>query len=244
MAIPRAGEKCCIHLVRFAKIEEFPDEEPDLDGVLSSFKAGRCQRNVLDREGNYLRVPLCSEDMEETDDPHLFDGEGYLVRVCPQHAAWLNTHAVEHRACSGALCGHALPLAARCSVGKRLFCGACKDDFELTQRQTGKTPARPDRSLKPAPASASSADSWSNASGSSPPADNTASSGVGKFMGPQTAMKLSQVTNRVFGLAERAAEIVAPKPATSARRSSTSAVVQSTSESTTAAPSPRCRRRG
>ena len=53
MAIPRAGEKCCIHLVRFAKIEEFPDEEPDLDGVRSSFKAGRCQRNVLDREGNY-----------------------------------------------------------------------------------------------------------------------------------------------------------------------------------------------
>ena len=50
MAIPRAGEKCCIHLVRFAKIEEFPDEEPDLDGVLSSFKAGRCQRNVLDRD--------------------------------------------------------------------------------------------------------------------------------------------------------------------------------------------------
>ena len=98
MATPRAGDKCCIHLLRFAEIEEFPGEAPDIDGVLVSFAAHRCQRNVLDRDGNYLRVPLCSEDVEETENVDLFDGQGYFVRACAQHAAWLNTHAVEHRA--------------------------------------------------------------------------------------------------------------------------------------------------
>ena len=68
MSTPRAGDKCSIHLLRFAKVEEFPGEEPDLDEVLSDFAVHRCQRNVLDREGNYLRVPLCNEDVEETDD--------------------------------------------------------------------------------------------------------------------------------------------------------------------------------
>ena len=73
MSEPRAGDKCSIHLLRFALIEEFPGEEPDLDEVLGGFAAHRCQRNVLDREGNYLRVPLCNEDVEETDDPTLFN---------------------------------------------------------------------------------------------------------------------------------------------------------------------------
>ena len=140
MTEPRAGDKCSIHLLRFAEIEEFPGEEPDLDEVLSGFAAHRCQRNVLDREGNYLRVPLCNEDVEETDDPSLFDGQGYFVRACAQHAAWLNTHAVEHRACSGPKCAHGLPAAARFAVGKRLFCQPCKDEAEVTFNTTGKTP--------------------------------------------------------------------------------------------------------
>ena len=100
-------------MLRFAKIEEFPGEDPDLDELLSEFAAHECQRNVLDREGNYLRVALCQDDVEETDDPTLFDDQGYFVRACAQHAAWLNTHAVEHRACSGPNCARGLPAAAR-----------------------------------------------------------------------------------------------------------------------------------
>ena len=45
MSAPRAGDKCCIHMLHFAKIDEFPGEDPDLEELLSEFAAHKCQRN-------------------------------------------------------------------------------------------------------------------------------------------------------------------------------------------------------
>ena len=47
MSAPRAGDKCCIHMLHFAKIDEVPGEDPDLEELLSEFAAHKCQRSAM-----------------------------------------------------------------------------------------------------------------------------------------------------------------------------------------------------
>ena len=65
--------QCCLHRLRFAEIEEFPDDEVDFSDILGGFAVGRCQALCRPCDGEAVQIPLCLEDVEETDDPSLFD---------------------------------------------------------------------------------------------------------------------------------------------------------------------------
>ena len=67
---------CSLHLLKFCPID---DETPDFGDELSKLSSGRCRRQVSLRGRPAVRVPLCAEDVEETDEASLFDDEGYLV---------------------------------------------------------------------------------------------------------------------------------------------------------------------
>ena len=55
-----------------------------------------------------MQIPLCLEDLEETDDdPSLFDDNGFLVSVCHKHANAVMSRAVDGRACTGEGCSAA-----------------------------------------------------------------------------------------------------------------------------------------
>ena len=157
---------CCgLHQVRFQKVG---DETPDFSAELASFSTGRCRRLVSLKGRPPVKVPLCSEDAAETEDEGLFDEKGYLVGVCPGHAAMVISQAVEGRACTGEACSgldaesglsKAMPRCGTKFVGKRLYCDKCYD----VRVSTGVTPAKPvrtlvhdDGSLDHAPGSASS----------------------------------------------------------------------------------------
>ena len=93
---------CCgLHQVRFKKVD---DETPDFSAELASFPAGRCRRHVSLKGRSPVKVPLCAEDAAVTEDEGLFDEKGYLVGLCPGHAAMVISQAVEGRACTGDAC--------------------------------------------------------------------------------------------------------------------------------------------
>ena len=157
---------CCgLHQVRFQKVD---DETPDFSAELASFPAGRCRRHVSLKGRSPVKVPLCAEDAAVTEDEGLFDEKGYLVGLCPGHAAMVISQAVEGRACTGDACSgldeesglsKAMPRCGTKFVGKRLYCDQC---YEV-RVATGVTPAKPvrtlvldDGSLDHAPGSASS----------------------------------------------------------------------------------------
>ena len=97
-------EQCSLHLLRFIEVEEFPDDGVDFSDVLGGFASGRCQALCCRKDGARLRVPLCEEDVEETEDAALFDDKGFLVGVCPKHAPVVLARAVDGRACTGEGC--------------------------------------------------------------------------------------------------------------------------------------------
>ena len=63
---------CSLHLLKFCPIDE---ETPDFGEELSKLSSGRCQRKVSLRGRPAVRVPLCAEDVEETDEASLFGDE-------------------------------------------------------------------------------------------------------------------------------------------------------------------------
>ena len=83
---------CSFHLLKFCPID---DETPDFGDELSKLSSGRCRRQVSLRGRPAVRVPLCAEDEEETDEASLFDDEWYLVGLCPAHAELVLSRAVE-----------------------------------------------------------------------------------------------------------------------------------------------------
>ena len=99
--------RCCLHLLRFAEIEEFPDDVVDFSDILGGYAIGRCQALCRPCDGETVQVPLCVEDVEETDDATLFDDKGFLVSVCNKHASAVLSRAVDGRACTGEGCSHA-----------------------------------------------------------------------------------------------------------------------------------------
>ena len=137
-------ETCCLHKLRFAEVKEFPDDEVDFTDVLSTFAVGRCQATCRPKDGAAVQIPLCREDIEETDDASLFDGKGFLVAVCHRHAPLVLSRAVEGRACTGeACCGDAdtdgqlpSPRVGRMVIGKRLYCSC--EECGLHCQQVGK----------------------------------------------------------------------------------------------------------
>ena len=217
MASPKAGDQCQVHRLRFEALTgEFQGDDPDLRELLHGFVAGRCQAQVLDHEGNYARVALCAEDIELTDDSSLFDESGAFVFACPGHATWLQEQAVDDRACSGERCSHGTPSAALFSFRKRIFCGACKGDAEVEFHSTGRTPARPQRSLAWAPSSASSSDSFVGAEEVAAAAASAASvASSSSSIGGVVAAGFKSARKQVFGVTMRAAEhaagVVAPR---------------------------------
>ena len=79
--------RCGLHRVRFQKVD---DETLDFSAELASFSTGRCRRLVALKGRSPVKVPLCAEDAAETKDEGLFDEKGYLVGLCPGHAAMVN----------------------------------------------------------------------------------------------------------------------------------------------------------
>ena len=67
-------------------------------------------RHVALKGRSPVKVPLCAEDAAVTEDEGLFDEKGYLVGLCPGHAAMVISQAVEGLACTGEACsGHRMP---------------------------------------------------------------------------------------------------------------------------------------
>ena len=138
---------CSFHLLKFCPID---DETPDFGDELSKLPSGRCRRQVSLRGRPAVRVPLCAEDVEETDEASLFDDEGYLVGLCPAHAELVLSRAVEGRACTGEVCSQVGPSGMSRSspncgvrlVGKRLYCEGC----HTIRVSSGVTPSKPVRS--------------------------------------------------------------------------------------------------
>ena len=138
---------CSLHLLKFCPID---DETPDFGDELSKLSSGRCRRQVSLRGRPAVRVPLCAEDVEETDEASLFDDEGYLVGLCPAHAELVLSRAVEGRACTGEVCSQVGPSGMSRSspncgvrlVGKRLYCEGC----HTIRVSSGVTPSKPVRS--------------------------------------------------------------------------------------------------
>ena len=136
---------CCgLYRVRFQKVG---DETPGFSAELASFHTGRCQRHVALKGRSPVKVPLCAEDAAATDDEYLFDEYGYLVGLCPWHAAMVTSQAVEGRACTGEACSgldvdsglsKAKPRCGTKFVGKRLYCHKCYD----VRVSTRVTPAK------------------------------------------------------------------------------------------------------
>ena len=150
--------KCCIHLLKFARLSEFPDDNVDLSDVLATFKAGRCNARTLGSDGRVPRIPMCAEDVAETGCDDLFDEDGFLVAICPRHAELVMARAVDGRACTGSVCGGTAygidaasdespvsqPQCGRRHLGARIYCETC---FQV-RAETGKTPAKPVRSFR------------------------------------------------------------------------------------------------
>ena len=100
--------QCCLHKLKFAAVEEFPDDEVDFSDILGGFAVGRCQAQCRPCDGESVQIPLCLEDVEETDDPSLFDDNGFLVSVCHKHANnAVMSRAVDGRAYTGEGCSAA-----------------------------------------------------------------------------------------------------------------------------------------
>ena len=150
--------KCCIHLLKFAELPEFPGDSVDLSDVLTTFKSGRCNALAVGPDGRSPRVPICAEDVAETGCDDLFDEDVFLVAVCPRHAELLMARAVDGRACTGSVCGGTAygidaaadespvsqPQCGRRHFGSRIYCETC---FQV-RAETGKTPAKPVRSFR------------------------------------------------------------------------------------------------
>ena len=147
---------CCVHLLKFASLPEFPDDTPDFSDVVGGFAHRRCRARVTSPDGGRIRAPMCAEDAAEMGDSGLFDEDGYMVSLCRRHADLLIARAVEGRACTGALCGGtggqsdacvevsvAQPRCGRTLVGSRLYCRSCVQ----VREETGKTPAKPLRAV-------------------------------------------------------------------------------------------------
>ena len=123
-------ECCSLHRLKFADVAEFPDDKPDFNDILQGFAIGRCQATCRRKDTPPVRIPLCLEDVEETDDVTLFDDDGFLVSVCSKHASVVLSRAVEGRACTGAGCSGApgaigqapTPRVGRVLIGSRLYC--------------------------------------------------------------------------------------------------------------------------
>ena len=171
---------CCgLHRLKFLELD---DETPDFSSDLSAYQTGRCKALVARKGRSPVKVPLCAEDVAATDDEGLFDEKGYLVGLCPGHAAMVLSRAVEGRACTGEACSvldcesglsKAKPRCGTKFVGKRLYCDECYD----VRVSTGVTPAKPVRALvvsddspESLPASASSHVSALTLSGGGSPA--------------------------------------------------------------------------
>ena len=60
--------QCCLHRLRFAHVEEFPDETADFSDILGEFAVGKCQALCRPCGGETVQIPLCLEDLEETDE--------------------------------------------------------------------------------------------------------------------------------------------------------------------------------
>ena len=169
---------CGLHRLKFLELD---DETPDFSDELSAYQSGKCQKQVCLKGRPPVKVPLCAEDVEATDDDGLFDDKGYLVGLCPGHAAVVLSQAVEGRACTGEACSgldtetglsKAKPRCGTKFVGKRLYCDECYG----VRMATGVTPAKPvralamsDGSLESLPESASSSVSALTMSGSGSP---------------------------------------------------------------------------
>ena len=133
---------CSLHLLKFCPIDE---EAPDFGDELSKLSYGRFQRKVSLRGRPAVRVPLCVEDVEETDEASLFDNEGYLVGLCPVHAELVLSCAVEGRACTEEVCSQVGPSgmsrpSPNCGVrlvGKRLY----REGSHTIRVSSGVTPA-------------------------------------------------------------------------------------------------------
>ena len=106
--------QCCLHKLKFAAVEEFPDDEVDFSDILGGFAVGRCQAQCRPCDGESVQIPLCLEDLEETDDPSLFDDNGFLVSVCHKHANAVMSRAVDGRACTGEGCSAVPGRGASC----------------------------------------------------------------------------------------------------------------------------------
>ena len=121
---------CCgLHRLKFAEVD---DDTPDFsEVVLGPFRNCRCQRLLAPKGQAPVKVPICADDVQETNDDGLFDEKVYCIGVCPSHAALLLSEAVEGRACTGEDCAKldeetglrvALPNCGAKFVGKRLYC--------------------------------------------------------------------------------------------------------------------------
>ena len=94
--------RCMVHLVRAAAIVEFPEDDPseELQQLVDSLGAdGRCNKGV----STDVKLPLCIEDVEETDELSLFEG-GLLTQVCDEHARELQALLIDGRVCTGPKC--------------------------------------------------------------------------------------------------------------------------------------------
>ena len=49
--------QCCLHRLRFAEIEEFPDDEVDFSDILGGFAVGRCQALCRPCDGESVQIP-------------------------------------------------------------------------------------------------------------------------------------------------------------------------------------------
>ena len=103
MSSSSCGAQCSLHLLKFAEIDGFEEDTPDVSDLLAEFKGGKCQARIT-RGNTVSRVPLCNEDvqaMQRAGLGDLFDSELFLTGVCPRHAEMLLSRAVEGRACAG-----------------------------------------------------------------------------------------------------------------------------------------------
>ena len=83
MAVRQPFGLCQIHKLRFADVEEFPDDDkPDFSSTLATYATGRCKASVCAGDGSSYRTPVCSEDVEEimelSDGARFFDDEGFF----------------------------------------------------------------------------------------------------------------------------------------------------------------------
>lgn len=157
--------QCGLHYLKFAVLEEYPDDTPDFSDVLGSLATRRCRAKACRRDGARMRVPLCAEDVIATGKDEMFDDEGFCVGLCPKHAELVLSRAVEGRACSGSMCSGVAsedsggassvsqPQCGRVRVGARLFCETC----DIVRRDTGKTPVKPLRAVRGPPTTGSPA---------------------------------------------------------------------------------------